>query len=96
MSEYLIKEIINDDGIPFNPPENPLLKKYPPKCSMGISYSCMYCGDCPHGEYFKIPEEDMAEYLKWHEEHEAYIRDHNPEMMAWLNEHEEKEKEKEK
>ncbi|MCM1223736.1 MAG: hypothetical protein NC548_55725 [Lachnospiraceae bacterium] len=94
MSKPLIEKIINDDGTEFNPPRNPLLDKYPPKRPNCVSYACIYCGDCPYGDDFRVPEEDMEVYLKWRAEYEAYIRDHNPDLMAWLEEQEAKQKEK--
>jgi hypothetical protein len=74
-----------EDGTPFNPPENPLLEKwnklYPPTKKPEYSqvcdgYSCMWCGRCPHGEYWKVPEEDVDEYNEWLWKKEQYIQEH--------------------
>ena len=74
-----------EDGSPFNPPSNPLwnkwLEKYPP-CPMPEysqvcdGYSCMWCGRCPHGDYWKVPEEDKEVYDKWQVEYNNYMDKH--------------------
>lgn len=74
-----------EDGTPFEPPKNPLmekwLEKYPPTPMPQFSqvcdgWSCEYCGRCPHGSDWKVPEEDLKEYNKWLEEKENYIKKH--------------------
>lgn len=60
-----------DNGTPFNPPINPLLKKYPP-CEMGPDYQCMYCDKCPIGSHYKVKPEDKEEYDMWQKELKNY------------------------
>ncbi len=81
--------VLNEDGSVFNPPKNPLtkkwLEKYPPVSMSQYSqvcdgYSCMWCGRCPHGENWKVPEEDMEEWNKYRKELEEYDRNHNPSL----------------
>lgn len=73
------------DGDQFNPPENPLkekwLKEYPPtphplESQVCDGYSCMWCGRCPEGDYWKCPEEDKEIYDKFHKEYLDYINEH--------------------
>lgn len=88
-------EIVNEDGTPidFEYPENPLKEKwdklYPPnqRYSTGDNcegYCCMYCGLCPKGEYWKVPEEDKEMWEKHLEDVKEYERVHNPSMYAKL------------
>lgn len=94
MGEYLVDEIFNEDGTSFNPPENPLKDKwaklYPPTPMPQYSqvcdgYSCMWCGRCPRGEYWKIPEEDREVYKAYVDEYNQYIIDHNPEIKLIID-----------
>lgn len=89
MAEYLVGEIINEDGTSFNPPENPLmdrwLEKYPPTKKPEFSqvcdgYSCIFCSRCPHGSMWKVPTEDKEEYSVWVKEYEQYMKLHNPSL----------------
>lgn len=82
-----ITGIINEDGTDFNPPKNPLQKKwdrlYPPnqRHKSGENcegYSCMYCDKCPNGSYWKVPQEDKEEWEKHIKEVHKYLKDHNP------------------
>lgn len=69
-------EIINGDGTLMDLPKNPLKEKwdrlYPPKPMPQFSqvcdgYSCMWCGRCPHGVHWEVPEEDKEvwdEYMQ--------------------------------
>lgn len=63
--------IVNEDGTPmdFERPKNPLEEKwsklYPPIPMPQYSqvcdgYSCMWCGRCPKGCYWEVPEEDRG------------------------------------
>lgn len=82
-----ITTILNDDGTEYNPPKNPLLEKweklYPPTPKPEYSqvcdgYSCMWCGRCPSGDNWKVPEEDKEAYGQYMKEFEKYMREHNP------------------
>lgn len=68
---FIQGHIINEDGTIFDPPENPLLKKwkekYPARSEPNNSqvcdgYSCTFCSRCPSGDGWEVPEEDRAEY----------------------------------
>lgn len=83
----MIEAILNDDGTVCDPPKNPLAEKwsklYPPSQMPQYSqvcddYSCMWCGRCPQGSYWKVPEEDIDVYNKYVEEYRKYMREHNP------------------
>lgn len=93
-SEYLINEIVNDDGTPFDPPENPLmekwLKEYPPTkmpefSSVCDGYSCMYCSRCPKGENWVVPEEDLEEHRAYVREYNKYMLEHNPSLAKYFD-----------
>lgn len=74
----LIEKIVNGDGSDYNPPRNPLAEKWEklyPSCTTG-GYSCMYCGECPHGEYWKVPEEDKSIYDSYMQTIRQYNIDH--------------------
>ena len=73
------------DGEPFNPPENPLREKWeekypkipiPEYSQVCEGYSCMWCGRCPSGSDWEVPEEDKEVYDKWRQEHDDYISNH--------------------
>ena len=78
-NEFFIKEILNEDGTKFDPPINPISEKYKRNC---IDYTCMYCGRCPHGDYWKVPEEDREEYEKYRKIINDYVMSHNPSMKG--------------
>lgn len=70
-----------EDGTEYNPPVNPLLEKwnklYPPIAMPQYSqvcdgYSCMWCGRCPKGSHWQIPEDDKDIYTKWKIEEAKY------------------------
>lgn len=76
----LFNKVINADGTICNPPTNPLINKYPPipdGTTVCDGYSCMWCGRCPMGEYWKVPEEDRDTYEGYVKELDSYIREHN-------------------
>ena len=75
----MICTILNDDGTEFNPPVNPLKEKWDklyPSCNFG-GYNCMYCRDCPKGDYWKVPEEDREIYEEYLKESYKYLKSHN-------------------
>lgn len=89
--------VINEDGtnILDNFPENPLIDKWKREYPMRNfcidleknnleNYSCLSCGKCPNGIYFKIPKEDLKLYKKYLEEVDEYNKVHNPNMYKIL------------
>ena len=88
--------VINEDGTNIdNFPENPLVEKWKKEYPMMDTckkieesnfenYSCLSCGKCPNGVYFKIPKEDLIEYKKYLEEIDEYNKIHNPNMYKIL------------
>ena len=71
-----------DDGTPFNPPKDPLKDKWDnlyPACKKGgeaWDYACMFCGKCPFGDHWKVPEEDKAVWKQYQADMEAYVNAH--------------------
>ena len=85
----MIETIVNDDGTVYDPPKNPLAEKwsklYPPSPMPQYSqvcdgYSCMWCGRCPQGSYWKVPEEDKEVWEQYQEEFREYNMIHNPSL----------------
>ena len=82
--------IINEDGTDMlDYPKNPLTKKwselYPPSPMPEYSqvcdgYSCMWCGRCPNGEHWKVPEEDLEIWNEYQEKVLEYHKIHNPKL----------------
>lgn len=83
--------VVNEDGTPldFEYPKNPLEEKwsklYPPTPMPQYSqvcdgYSCMWCGRCPNGENWKVPEEDKEVWEQYQEQIREYNRVHNPSL----------------
>lgn len=74
--------IVNGDGTSMDDyPKNPLKEKwdrlYPPiimpqNSQVCDGYSCMWCGRCPRGEYWKVPEEDKEAWEAYQEEVHEY------------------------
>ena len=88
----MIELILNEDGTEYCPPKNPLEEKwaklYPPKPMPQYSqvcdgYSCMWCGRCPHGENWKVPEEDKEVWEQYQKERSEYDRVHNPSLYGF-------------
>ena len=86
LSPFHIVRLVNDDGTSFNPPINPLKEKwdrlYPPIPMPQYSqvcdgYSCIYCGRCPRGENWVVPEEDVDEWNRYMNELSKYLNSHN-------------------
>lgn len=78
IDEYFI--IMND--IPKNPLEEKWNRLYPqipkPEYSQVCDgYSCMWCGRCPKGEYFKIPEEDLELWNNYQKQLDNYLQSHS-------------------
>lgn len=84
--------VINEDGtsIDFEFPVNPLEEKwdklYPPIPMPQYSqvcdgYSCMWCGRCPDGSYWKVPEEDEEVWERYQEQLRKYDKIHNPSLV---------------
>lgn len=74
----MIEKILNEDGTEYDPPRNPLEEKWEklyPSCGSG-GYKCMYCGKCPHGEYWKVPEEDKDDWVAYMMTVHQYDIDH--------------------
>ncbi len=73
------------------PPVNALVQKwrekYPVEPCAGMSYSCMFCGRCPSGDYWKVPEEDKVEQAEWEKKFAAWAARH-PEYPQILFEQE--------
>lgn len=79
-------EVTTRTGIPINSlqmPENPLKEKwaklYPPIPKPEYSqvcdgYSCMWCGRCPNGDNWKVPEEDREVWEEYQARLSEYLR----------------------
>lgn len=87
----MIKLIINEDGTTFDPPKNPLKEKwdelYPPTPMPEYSqicdgYSCMWCGRCPEGDDWKVPEEDKEIWEQYQKQVDEYNKIHNPDSLG--------------
>lgn len=55
----MLLNLYNADGTIYDPPISREYKElmHKLKCDTGPDYSCMFCGRCPYGEYFKCPPE---------------------------------------
>ena len=78
--------MFNKDGTKYDPPKSLLKEKwdrlYPPVPKPEYSqvcdgYSCMWCGRCPSGNHWEVPDDDKAEYYNWRKQVEEYITEHN-------------------
>lgn len=87
----LIVKIINEDGtdaeldFPVNPLKEKWDKLYPPNQRYESKtncegYSCMWCDLCPHGSYWKVPEEDKEIYEEYRKQVHEYHKIHNPSL----------------
>ena len=92
--KYLIEKIVNEDGTECNYPENPLKEKwaklYPPNQRYGNGenchgYSCMFCGLCPYGSHWEVPEEDKELWEQYKKEINEYNKIHNPWAYSMTN-----------
>ena len=75
-------KIMNEDGTEYDPPvslEYKALREKYPTCK-SIGYKCMYCSDCPCGEYFynHISEEELKIIADHSDAVTRYIKEHNP------------------
>lgn len=96
-NKYFITGIVNEDGTEMDDyPENPLKEKwdklYPPtqRYDSGVNcegYSCMWCSKCPHGSYWKVPEEDREVYNEHLKQCYEYHKIHNPSMYQRIKEY---------
>lgn len=88
----MLLNVVNEDGTPFDfeHPKNPLKEKwdrlYPPTPMPQYSqvcdgYSCMWCGRCPNGSNWKVPEEDKEVWEQYLEQCKEYDRIHNPNLF---------------
>ena len=41
----------------------------------------MFCGRCPNGDYWKVPEEDKEVYEEYRRQVNEYLKIHNPNMV---------------
>ena len=83
--------VLNENGTPFELPSNPLQEKwdrlYPPKPMPQYSqvcdgYSCMWCGRCPKGDNWKVPQEDLEIWEQYQKSVHNYLILHNPEFTV--------------
>lgn len=67
----------------LRPPQNPLAEKwdklYPPIPMPQYSqvcdgYSCMWCGRCPRGDNWKVPEEDREVWEQYQRKLHEYFK----------------------
>lgn len=88
-------QLVNENGTNcnFEFPKNPLAEKwnrlYPPTPKPEYSqvcdgYSCMCCGRCPKGSYWKVPEEDKEIWDKYQKEIMEYHKIHNPNLYEMI------------
>lgn len=82
-----ILKITNEDGTDISVmPQNPLKEKwnklYPPTPLPQYSqvcdgYSCTYCGRCPLGADWVVPEEDKKVWIEYQKQLSEYNKLHN-------------------
>ncbi len=78
VTEEEIESTLKDDPVPKNRLMRKWLQKYPlpEKSCCGPSYGCMFCGNCPRGDYWKCPEEDKEEYETYQREFSEWQKRH--------------------
>ena len=77
-------EIVNEDGTSMDDfPKNPLAEKWKRYSQVCDGYSCAFCGRCPRGDYWKIPEEDKEIWAGYQKQLKEYNRIHNPSMYKF-------------
>ena len=86
-------EIVNEDGTSMDDfPKNPLAEKWkhlypstpmPQYSQVCDGYSCMWCGRCPRGDYWKVPEEDKEIWAGYQKQLKEYNRIHNLSMYKF-------------
>ena len=84
-TEDLVSNLFPDDLMPKNPLLSKWREKYPPEPKPEFSqvcdgYSCMWCGRCPEGEYWKCPEEDVEVYKQYQLDYSQWMIRH-PDWM---------------
>lgn len=79
-------EVTTNAGTPIDelpPPQHPLAEKwgrlYPPTPMPQYSqvcdgYSCMWCGRCPFGDKWEVPEEDREVWEQYQKELQEYFK----------------------
>lgn len=87
-----ILNVVNEDGTSIlDAPQNPLKEKwdklYPPIPMPQYSqicddYSCAWCGRCPRGYHWEVPEEDKAAWDEYQKQLLEYNKQHNPSMYG--------------
>lgn len=86
--------IVNEDGTEYDPPKNPLEEKWntlypeiekPEYSQVCDGYSCMWCGRCPKGSKWVIPDEDKEVWDQYQREVDRYHEMHNPELVSLVN-----------
>lgn len=83
-------EIVNEDGTSMdNFPENPLKEKWDKLYSQSqtcVGYSCMWCGRCPNGVNWKVPDEDKEVWDEYLRQIKEYHKTHNPKLTERIEE----------
>lgn len=89
-TQFIINGLLNEDGTTLdNFPKNPLKQKWhtifpstpkPEYSQVCDGYSCMWCGRCPKGSYWEVPEEDKEEYENYLKQVDEYNKIHNPSL----------------
>ena len=87
--------VVNEDGtlLDFEYPKNPLKEKWdklysptpmPQYSQVCDDYSCMWCGRCPSGSYWEVPEEDKEIWEQYQERIREYDKIHNPSLYSMM------------
>lgn len=94
-NNVLINNIVNEDNsdmddFPVNPLKEKWDKLYPPSIKIEYSqvcdgYSCMWCGRCPDGSNWKVPDEDREVWDEYQRQIMEYHKKHNPELFQRYN-----------
>lgn len=88
VKDFMITDLVNEDGTPYDPPRLPeyleLKAKYP-RCE-NWGYGCMFCNKCLLGDNFKPedPEEEKI-LLRQGEAVRSYFFEHNPSIKERLS-----------
>lgn len=71
-------DIINEDGTKFD--GFPFPDDLPDFYKDCHEYSCMWCDECPEGEFWKCPDELTDDWKKHNEIIDEYMDTHNPSL----------------